>query len=91
MSDDNSDSRRSCASHPLVAHVIFPRLQSGEFRRRADAYLKGGYGALIGFELKGGVEAGRKFIDALKLFYHVANMAMPARLPFIRRRRRINN
>jgi O-acetylhomoserine (thiol)-lyase len=49
-------------------------LQSGEFRRRADAYLKGGYGALIGFELKGGIEAGRKFIDALKLFYHVANI-----------------
>jgi O-acetylhomoserine (thiol)-lyase len=58
----------------LVAHVIFPGLQSGEFRRRADAYLKGGYGGLVGFELKGGVEAGRKFIDALKLFYHVANI-----------------
>jgi O-acetylhomoserine (thiol)-lyase len=62
------------STHPLVAHVIFPGLQSGEFRRRADAYLKGGYGALVGFELKGGVEAGRKFIDALKLFYHVANI-----------------
>ncbi len=37
-------------------------------------YLKGGYGALVGFELKGGVEAGRRFIDALKLFYHVANI-----------------
>jgi O-acetylhomoserine (thiol)-lyase len=49
-------------------------LQSGEFRRRADAYLKGGYGGLVGFELKGGVEAGRQFIDALKLFYHVANI-----------------
>jgi O-acetylhomoserine (thiol)-lyase len=62
------------STHPSVAHVIFPGLQSGEFRRRADTYLKGGYGALIGFELKGGVEAGRKFIDALKLFYHVANI-----------------
>ena len=30
--------------------------------------------ALVGFELKGGVEAGRRFIDALKLFYHVANI-----------------
>jgi O-acetylhomoserine (thiol)-lyase len=57
-----------------VSHVIFPGLQSGEQRRRADAYLSGGYGALIGFELKGGVEAGRRFIDALKLFYHVANI-----------------
>ena len=41
---------------------------------RADRYLKGGYGGLVGFELDGGVEAGRRFIDALKLFYHVANI-----------------
>jgi O-acetylhomoserine (thiol)-lyase len=57
-----------------VSHVIFPGLQTGESRRRADAYLKGGYGGLVGFELKGGVEAGKRFIDALKLFYHVANI-----------------
>ena len=57
-----------------VERVIFPSLQSGEFRRRADAYLKGGYGGLVGFELKGGVEAGRKFIDSLELLYHVANI-----------------
>jgi O-acetylhomoserine (thiol)-lyase len=42
--------------------------------RRADDYLKGGYGGLLGFELKGGREAGSKFIDALKMFYHVANI-----------------
>ena len=46
----------------------------GEPRRRADAYLKGGYGGLLGFELKGGKDAGRRFIDALKMFYHVANI-----------------
>jgi O-acetylhomoserine (thiol)-lyase len=46
----------------------------GESKRRADAYLKGGYGALLGFELKGGKEAGRRFIDHLKLLYHVANI-----------------
>ena len=57
-----------------VSHVIFPGLQTGEPRRRADAYLKGGYGSLVGFELKGGLEAGKRFIDALKLFYHVANI-----------------
>ncbi len=57
-----------------VSHVIFPGLQTGEPRRRADAYLKGGYGGLVGFELKGGVEAGRKFIDSLELLYHVANI-----------------
>jgi O-acetylhomoserine (thiol)-lyase len=60
--------------HPAVTKVIFPGFQSGETKRRADAYLKGGYGALLGFELKEGKEAGRKFIDALKLFYHVANI-----------------
>ena len=62
------------SKHPSVSHVIFPGLQSDENRRRAEAYLKGGYGALVGFELKGGIEAGKRFIDALKLLYHVANI-----------------
>ncbi len=61
-------------SHPKVTAVIFPGQQSGETRRRADAYLKRGYGALVGFELKGGAASGRKFIDSLQLFYHVANI-----------------
>ena len=60
--------------HAAVTKVIFPGAMSGEAKRRADAYLKGGYGALVGFEIKGGKEAGRKFIDALQLFYHVANI-----------------
>jgi O-acetylhomoserine (thiol)-lyase len=60
--------------HPKVASVIHPSLQSGEPKRRADAYLDGGHGALAGFELKGGKEAGRKFIDGLELLYHVANI-----------------
>jgi O-acetylhomoserine (thiol)-lyase len=46
----------------------------GEEKRRAQAYLKGGFGGLVGFEIKGGSEAGRRFIDALELFYHVANI-----------------
>ncbi|MTJ82408.1 MAG: bifunctional O-acetylhomoserine aminocarboxypropyltransferase/cysteine synthase [Telmatospirillum sp.] len=62
------------AKHPKVIRVIHPSQQTGEARRRADAVLKGGYGALVGFEVKGGVDAGRRFIDALKLFYHVANI-----------------
>ncbi len=61
-------------SHPSVSKVIYPSLASGEEKRRADAYLKGGFGALLGFEIKGGLEAGRKFIDSLKLLYHVANI-----------------
>lgn len=62
------------AKHPKVTKVIHPSQQSGEFKRRADTYLKRGLGGLLGFELAGGAEAGRKFIDALALFYHVANI-----------------
>ena len=62
------------ASHPAVDTVIYPGLQDGEARRRADVYLSGGYGGLVGFELAGGRGAGRAFIDALELFYHVANI-----------------
>jgi O-acetylhomoserine (thiol)-lyase len=61
-------------SHPSITRIYFPGAMSGEPKRRADAYLKGGYGALVGFEIKGGREAGRRFIDALELFYHVANI-----------------
>ena len=60
--------------HPAVTRVIHPSVQQGEAKRRADAYLRGGYGALLGFELAGGMEAGRRFIDALKMIYHVANI-----------------
>lgn len=62
------------AKHPAVTKVIHPSLMQGEARRRAEAHLKGGMGSLMGFELAGGAEAGRKFIEALKMFYHVANI-----------------
>ena len=54
--------------------MIYPSLFSGEGKDRAEKYLQGGFGGLVGFELKGGREAGRRFIDALELFYHVANI-----------------
>lgn len=57
-----------------ITKVIHPSLQSGVQRARADRVLTGGYGGLVGFELAGGREAGRRFIDALRLFYHVANI-----------------
>ena len=47
------------AEQPGVTRVIHPSLQTGEAKRRADAYLKGGYGSLMGFELAGGMEAGQ--------------------------------
>lgn len=62
------------ASRPEVSRVIYPGLQSGSARERADKYLNGGYGGLVGFELAAGREAGRRFIDALELHYHVANI-----------------
>lgn len=62
-------------AHPKVSSVIFPKFQSGTAKARAEKYLKPGhFGALVGFELKNGREVGRRFIDALKLFYHVANI-----------------
>jgi O-acetylhomoserine (thiol)-lyase len=59
---------------PEVSRVIHPSVQSGMHRQRAEKYLKGGLGGLVGFELAGGKDAGRRFIDALELFYHVANI-----------------
>ena len=61
-------------SHDKVSKVIFAGFSEGEMKRRADLYLNGGYGGLVGFELSDGKDAGRKFINALKMFYHVANI-----------------
>jgi O-acetylhomoserine (thiol)-lyase len=60
--------------HPAVQKVIHPSLAQGVAKARADKYLKGGYGGLVGFELKGDALVGKNFINALKLFYHVANI-----------------
>jgi O-acetylhomoserine (thiol)-lyase len=62
------------SGHPQVTRVIYPGHMTGEARRRANAYFKGGFGGLVGFELAGGVDAGRAFIDGLKLIRHVANI-----------------
>jgi O-acetylhomoserine (thiol)-lyase len=62
------------STQPKVARVIYPGLQTGEARARADAVLRHGYGGLVGFEVAGGADAGRRFINALKLLYHVANI-----------------
>jgi len=57
-----------------VTKVIHPSLATGEAKKRAEKYLHGGLGGLVGFELAGGKAAGVKFIGALKMFYHVANI-----------------
>jgi O-acetylhomoserine (thiol)-lyase len=66
---------RFLAKRPEVMKVIYPGLHSDPLqKRRANTYLTGGHGGLVGFELKGGKDAGRRFIDALKMHYHVANI-----------------
>jgi O-acetylhomoserine (thiol)-lyase len=62
------------ARRPEVVRVIHPSTQTGAARQRADKYLNGKFGGLVGFELAKGREAGRRFIDSLQLFYHVANI-----------------
>ena len=57
-----------------VTKVIYPSVQTGVAKARADKYLKGGLGGLVGFELEGGQAQGQRFIDSLKMFYHVANI-----------------
>ena len=57
-----------------VSRVIHPSQHTGLGAERTAKYLTKGMGGLCGFELAGGVEAGRKFIDSLKMIYHVANI-----------------
>jgi len=59
---------------PLVAWVNYPGLASHKDHNRARKYLPKGEGAIIGFGIKGGMEAGKKFIDSVKLLSHLANI-----------------
>ena len=60
--------------NPLVTWVNYPGLPSHENHARAKQYLPRGAGAIIGFGIKGGAEAGKKFIDNVKLLSHLANI-----------------
>ncbi|MBX3748469.1 MAG: O-acetylhomoserine aminocarboxypropyltransferase/cysteine synthase [Opitutaceae bacterium] len=62
------------AAHDKVAWVNYPGLKSSPNHAAAKKYLSGGFGGLLGFGVKGGFEAGRKFIESLKLFSHLANI-----------------
>ena len=57
-----------------VTRVIHPSRHTGVGAERTAKYLPRGMGGLCGFELAGGIDAGRKFIDSLKMLYHVANI-----------------
>lgn len=60
--------------HPAVSWVNYPGLPSHKDHQRANKYLSDGYGAIIGFGIKGGREAGVKLIESVKLFSHLANI-----------------
>jgi O-acetylhomoserine (thiol)-lyase len=61
-------------SHPGVEWVNYPGLPSSKYYARAQKYMPDGQSALVTFGIKGGYEAGKKLIDAVKLFSHVANI-----------------
>jgi O-acetylhomoserine (thiol)-lyase len=60
--------------HPLVSWVTYPGLPEDPSYRNASKYLKKGFGGLVGFGIKGGLDAGRKFINSVKLLSHLANI-----------------
>jgi O-acetylhomoserine (thiol)-lyase len=65
---------RFLGGHPKVAWVLYPGLPSHPSYERARQYLPGGASGLVGFGVCGGMQAGRKFIESLELFSHLANI-----------------
>jgi len=65
---------RYLEKHPKVAWVNYPGLECSPEKVRADKYLPKGAGAIIGFGIEGGIEAGKKFINSLQLISHLANI-----------------
>ena len=61
-------------NHDSVERVSYPSLMDGYAKERAEKYLTRGNGGLMGFEVKGGRDAGEKFINSLEMVYHVANI-----------------
>ncbi|MFO7262753.1 MAG: O-acetylhomoserine aminocarboxypropyltransferase [Bacillaceae bacterium G1] len=62
------------SEHPLVEWVHYPGLEGHESYALAKKYLPKGQGAIVTFGIRGGLEAGKRFIDALQLFSNLANV-----------------
>ncbi|MFA6635584.1 MAG: O-acetylhomoserine aminocarboxypropyltransferase/cysteine synthase [Candidatus Omnitrophota bacterium] len=65
---------RYLKGHPKVTWVNYPGLSDSPEKERVKKYLPRGAGAILGFGIKGGLEAGKKFIDSLELISHLANV-----------------
>ncbi len=61
-------------AHPQIESVNYASLKSSPWYTNANKYAPKGVGAIVSFEIKGGVEAGKKFVDGLSLFSHLANI-----------------
>jgi O-acetylhomoserine (thiol)-lyase len=61
-------------THPAVSWVNYPGLPSHPTHALAGKYMQHGYGAILGFGIKGGLDAGIKFINSVKLLSHLANL-----------------
>ena len=62
------------SKHPSVEKVNYASLPNSQWNKLAKKYSPKGSGSVLSFELKGGIEAGKKFVESLKLFSHVANI-----------------
>ncbi len=60
--------------HPAVKNVNYPGLKSNAYHALASKYLKNGYGGVLSFNINGGLEEARKFVDNLQLVSHLANV-----------------
>jgi O-acetylhomoserine (thiol)-lyase len=65
---------RFLEAHEAVEWVNYPGMPSHPSHERASRLLRGGYGAILGFGIRGGAQAGRRFIESLKLVSHLANI-----------------
>jgi O-acetylhomoserine (thiol)-lyase len=65
---------RFLKQHPLVTWVTYPGLPEDPNHKLAAKYLKQGFGGIVGFGIKGGLDAGKKFINSVKMLSHLANI-----------------